>query len=84
MSLKLTRFILAYASFILLSANTQVIAFYCPWKVNLEMQFAHASIYAGDDCAHSGAAWERHVSYLTQQHSSGSEYTKSLSRDTSW
>lgn len=74
-NLKLTCFICAYASCILLSANMQVIAFYCPWKVNLEMQFLHDSICAGNDCVHSG---ERNVSYLRQQHNSAFEYHKSV------
>lgn len=56
MSLKLSHFICAYASFILLSANTQEIAFDCLWKVNLEVQFVHDSVRLGNDCARSGAA----------------------------
>lgn len=59
MSLKLSHFICAYASFILLSANTQEIAFDCLWKVNLEVQFVHDSVRLGNDCARSGAAWKR-------------------------
>lgn len=84
MSLKLTHVICAYASYILLSANMQVIAFHCPWKVNSEMQFVHAGICAGSDWVHSGAAWERDVCYLRQQQSSDFEYTKSVCKAKYW
>jgi len=83
-SLKFTNFICAYASLILLSANMQVIAFYCPWKVNLGMQFVRAGICAGNDCVHSGATRERDASYLSQKHSSDFEYTKSVCKAKYW
>lgn len=48
------------------------------------MQFVHDNIRAGKDCVHSGAAWERDVSYGSQKHSSDFEYNKSVCKAKYW